>query len=108
MLCCREGNRRPGVALVMRRRYVKTRALCCVVRSFVVEARPVVVVIRALYSHLSRRHDDGDATSPAALRRGHVVTIRLPPTDRMNRPLDLRADNRSHFVNHDHGCRIGF
>jgi len=46
------------------------------------ETHPIVVVIRALFSHLPRRHDNGDAT--AAGTRGHVVTTYAQRTDRMS------------------------
>ena len=46
------------------------------------ETHPVIV-IRELYSHLSRYHDNGDAA--AAIRRHHVVEIYTSQPDRIDR-----------------------
>jgi len=55
----------------------------CVIRSPVVmEAHPIIVIIRALRMHLPRYHDNDDATT-AALRRHHVVTIYARRSDSM-------------------------
>ena len=57
------------------------------VRSVVMEAYPVIVVlIRALCSHLSCYYDNGHATPPppaAAIRHRHVVTTHVSHPDRM-------------------------
>jgi len=50
------------------------------------ETHPVVVIIiRALRSHLPRYHDDGDAMAPADVRRRHVVAKHSTRTDTMSR-----------------------
>jgi len=60
--------------------------ICYVVRSAVViETHPIIIVIiRALYSHLSCYHDNGDVTTAVIRRHLHVVAICTPQPDRMN------------------------
>ena len=65
--------------------------ICYVVRSAVVmETHPIIIVIiRALYSHLSCYHDNGDATTAVIRRHLHVVAICTPQPDRMNTGVTL-------------------